>query len=261
MKAAAFCLLDENPWHFGERLKNSFEYFHKDIPFYLCHPNHMKDIIGPTYNWPKRNGVDLHLNAARIEMLLQLKKAYEYDIIMMFDADVVVTSYLDEFLSTDYDIAGSLNVERFPGDKFMNMGVTSVANNSFIELWADKMKDDHYMNTYGNEQEIMNVLCGTLGRDNHIFAKRPWKVKAVDKNNVYYNERSRNYWGEISIRNDQMYCNGRQLKVMHWAGGTGFGARWSCKVFSQETRLHLNKITNTTDFTDHEGADAGWFHH
>jgi len=261
LKAAAFCLQDENCWHFGERLKTSFEYFHKDIPFHLCHPNKVHEIIGEGFVWPTRNGTPMHLNAARMDILLQVKKKFNYDIIMMFDADVVVTSYLDEFLTEDYDIAGSLNVERFPGDRFLNMGVTSLANNDFIAYWAEKMASDHYMNTYGNEQEIMNVLCGTLGRDIHIFNQRPWRVKTVDKDKVYYNERSRNYWGEIVIRDDKMFCNNRQLKTMHWAGGTGFDARWSCRVFSRQIREHLDKITGTNDFTTHEGADAGWYHH
>ena len=254
--AIALCVATEGiAWHFGERLQRSFEYFHPDIPFILARPEDGVKLFGESYVRPTM-GCQLISPWCERVWFVKLLKA-EYDVVMMFDADVVVTARLDEFLTGGYDVAGTLNVERSPGEIFFNMGVTSVGSQRFADVWSEKLVDYNWWHRFGNEQEILNVLCGNAG---HKFHKEKYSVKVADKEGCYYNERSRNYWGEIELRDDNMFCNGRHLKVMHWAGGTDFEARYSSAVFSQEVREHLDKITGTKDFTSNPGHDAHWFH-
>lgn len=254
---AGFCLLTRNIWHFGERVRNSFQYFHPDYPFYLCSPEDMPELLGEYYTWPKfRGSAEIGYNAARIAWALQLKQKFGYDTIAMFDADVIITAYLNEFFDDPYyDAALTMNVERFSGDRYCNMGVGCYRNNGFLIDWLRLLEEQY--NSYGAEQYALNEIAGTVSpTDSSRF-----RIKIVDtpKSNVCYNERYRNLWKDMVVQDDHLIAQGRAMKVLHFAGGGNFTDRISAKPFSNAVREHLNKICQTQDFTSCEGGDAWWF--
>lgn len=248
---AGFCITDINAKHFGQRVKKSFKYFHPNINFYLCTPETVLDLL-PSFNWPiKDNGQKLNYNQARIPMILSLKQHYNYDKIIMFDGDTLIVGYLDEIINdNNHDVYGSLNIKSFHGDEYLNLGVTAFRSNSFLEYFANNLTKNFMYEKYKNEQLIFNLLCGTLERDKHIFKEHPFNIKIVDKENVYYNERSRQYWKNITIKNNVLYCNNRIIKVLHWAGGGKdfINNKLTHPDFSNKVKIFLNKITKTKDF-------------
>jgi hypothetical protein len=251
-KIAGFCITDQKTTHFGKRVKNSFLYFHPDIDFLLETPKSISNTLN-NFKWPVRdNGKPLNYNQARIHMVLEIKKQYKYDLVIMFDGDTVIVDRLEEIIeeSKDFDVFGSLNVRSFHGDKYLNLGVTGFKNNSFLTLYAEALQKEEMYKNYKNEQIIFNLLCGTLERDKEISLQNPFSIKTIDKDKVYYNERSRKYWKDMVVKNNKLFCNNRIVKVLHWAGG-GKNFQINKKThpdFKPEVRDYLNKITQTKDF-------------
>jgi hypothetical protein len=254
---AGFCLLTKNIWSFGERVRNSFLYFHPDYPFHLCTPEDMPALLGEHYCWPKfRGGNEIGYNSARIAFALQIKQKFGYDALAMFDADTVICSYLNEFFdNTQYDAALTMNVARFAGDRYCNMGAGCYRHDDFLREWLRLLEEKY--DSYGAEQYALNEVAGTIAP---TMSSR-FNIKIVDtpKSNVCYNERYRNLWKDIVVHEDKMSAQGRAIKVLHFAGGGRFEDRISAKPFSQPVREHLNKICDCQDFTSCEGGDAWWF--
>ncbi len=241
VKIAALSLADnELAKHLASRVKHSFNYFHPDIPFFIFTPNDEEKILGNKIP-PATGLLSIVLRLRFIPYLLK-----QYDVIFFFDVDVVIASKLDEFLAVDYDLASSLNIARTSGDDYFNAGVFAVKSKEFMQEW--------FKLTYDFKS---GFACQSAF--NHLAHNGKYKVKVVDKENCYYNERSRPYWGNIVISENQLFCNKRHLKVLHWAGGSSaLTSKLSCKRFNKETREFLNKVTGTTDFTDIEGVDK-WY--
>jgi hypothetical protein len=86
-------------------------------------------------------------------------------------------------------------------------------------------------------------------------------VKVFDDVNekVWYNERSRQWWNRLTVKDEKLYTPDREVKILHWAGGMGWGQekRMSCSLFSDEVKQWLNKITDGTTFTDYDGKEFG----
>lgn len=167
-----------------------------------------------------------------------------YDTVIYLDVDTVTVARLNEFLTSDYDIAGSLNIPADDG-KYLNAGVMAVRNREFCKEWEDCLYDPRLKKS---NQPSYNALV----RD------PKYCLKIVDEEDFYYNERSRDYWNSIEISGDKLICNGRWLKVLHWAGGFGLEHKLSYEGFSPEVRGFLNNVTGTTDFTDIKGEKRWW---
>ena len=92
---------------------------------------------------------------------------------------------------------------------------------------------------------------------NHLCDSGRYTVETVDAENVYYNERSREHWKDLIVTDKGMFCNDRQVKVLHWAGGVPrMEDKLSSSDFSDDVREALNGLTNTTDFTDIKGSEV-----
>ena len=87
------------------------------------------------------------------------------------------------------------------------------------------------------------------------------KIKNLEDDDYWYNEQSRQWWNKLTVKDDKLYTPDRQVKILHFAGGYGWGVnkRMSCSLFSDEVKQWLNKITGTTTFTDYDGKEFGEF--
>jgi len=169
-----------------------------------------------------------------------------YDVVVYLDVDPVLVLPLDEFLIAGYDAADSLDAERYPGEVYLNCGVFAVTNRMFCQEWTRRMYES--TNSFRDVQEAFNDLVKS-GR---------YSVQIVDEKDCYYNERSRPYWDDIVIRDGRLFCNGRQLKVLHWAGGfANLDRKFSYGGFSSKVRQFLNRAADTTDFTSSDFV-ANW---
>lgn len=258
----AFCVAEgELCSRLARRVKNSFESFHPEVPFFIFSLDDEKKVCGKVVAYP----AEKPHTTSRLAFMKKLLD--DFLTVIFFDVDVVVAGRLTEFLEADYDVAGSLNVPasmeavsrfssvwsvrdmaaKWDGYSYLNAGVMAVTNKQFVEDWQHLMR---------------HPLANRLGCQlafNWIAKNGRYNLKIVDEEDVYYNERSRDYWDTISIKDGKLFCNNRQLKVLHWAGGTGsLRDNLSAKMFSQEVREFLNKVTKTTDFTDIVGLERWW---
>lgn len=241
-KAIAYTVVsDDIAYYLAERVKNSFEHFHEGIPFKIITRYDEQEIFGELSK-PKIGSWYANLS---IKMANYYKDNYE--VVIKLDADVVITSRLDEFLDKEYDIACSLNCKnvggidykRFPD--YCNLGVTAIRSKEFAKDWEKLSYDPEFLkaNDLGYmEQDVMNWLA---------FGGK-YKTLIVDKEGCYYNETGREHWDKIKIRHQGLFIGDRKLKAMHWAGGGEMGDKYNWPSLPDDVKKYLNKITKTEDF-------------
>jgi ADP-heptose:LPS heptosyltransferase len=239
-RVCAFTIADDELTHrLARRVRASFGKFHPDIPFYVYDCKDEERILGEIRESACACKA-FEIRPRLCEMLLK-----DFDCVIYLDADTVVCDRLEEFLEQDYDVAGSLNIagKGFP-DRYLNAGVSAVTSVDFCKEWTELM----YKPNGGKSNQVhFNDLA---------FSSR-FRLKIVDEQDVYYNERSRPHWKNLRLDEGKFICNGRQVKVLHWAGGIErMEDKLSSKDFTLDVREALNALTITKDFTDIEGQEV-----
>jgi hypothetical protein len=240
-KAIAYVVVsDDIAYYLAERVENSFKHFH-DLPFKIVTAYDAIEIFG---NVPKTDVGSWFANLS-IKMLEHYLEKYET--VIKLDADVVITSRLDEFLDKDYDIACSLNCKGVPGIDYVkypdycNLGVTAVRSKEFAREWAKLAYDRKFI----EDNEINYSEQGVM---NFIAFNGKYKTLVVDKEDCYYNETGRADWDKIKIRHKGLFIGDRQVKAMHWAGGGELGDKYNWPSLPADVKKFLNEITKTKDF-------------
>jgi ADP-heptose:LPS heptosyltransferase len=240
LRFAAFTIADSPlTWRLARRTEASFKNFHPDVPFLIFDPKNEQAILGEV----KNSACACKAFEIRPRLMANLLK--KYDGVIYLDADTVVTHRLDEFLEGDYDVAGSLNLKGLSDDpNYLNAGVGACRSKKFCEEWTELM----YAPDAGPSNQVYF---------NQLANSKRYLLKVVDRGEVYYNETSRPHWKDIVRNNGHLECNGRIVKVLHWAGGIGrMENKLSSKDFTPEVREFLDDVTDTTDFTEIEGEEV-----
>ena len=236
-KWCAFTIADDELTHIlAKRVRNSFKIYHPATPFFILDARDEESILGEV-----RESTSA-CKAFEIRPRFMSKLLDDYDGVIYLDADTVVCDRLDEFIKGDFDVAGSLNIGDEP---YLNAGVSACKSKDFCDEWTHLM----YRDGAGNSNQVyFNQLANT----------QRYKLKIVDEEKVYYNERSRKHWKKLEHCSDgKLRTHGRVVKVLHWAGGVGrMEDKLSSADFSQEVREYLDKITRTLDFTSIKGAEV-----
>jgi hypothetical protein len=245
MKALAVIRCANNFAPLAERCKASFEYFHPDIEVECAYAEKWRQFISSMKLGGLGIDKDFMLTATLVGYLRMLTEGY--DLIIMLDSDVVVTGRLDEMLAEDYEIGVSHSIQ----PNFYNAGIWSSRSSKFIKEYYD-----WDVNTHMDENWIFVQLVNYYEQ-----YRKDVRIKVLDDKDVWYNERSRQWWNILSVKNDSLYTPDREVKILHWAGGMGLGVekRMSCSLFSDDVKQWLNRITNTTTFTDYDGTEFGEF--
>ncbi len=233
----AFTIADDELTHrLADRVHQSFKVYHPAIPFFKYDARDEEAILGEVRESSSA------CKAFEIRPRFMSKLLEDYDGVIYLDADTVVCDSLDEFLKGDFDVAGSLN----RGDEpYLNAGVSACMSKKFCDEWTHLM----YQDGAGNSNQVyFNQLANT----------QRYQLKIVDAEKVFYNERSREHWKKLKVCSDgKLRTYGRIVKVLHWAGGISrMKDKLSSSDFNDEVREHLDKITNTTDFTGIKGTEV-----
>lgn len=236
-RVAAFTIADDDlTQRLARRVRASFAKFHPEVPFYIYNPADEALILDEV-----RESA-CACKAFEIRPRLCERLLRDYDCVIYLDADTVVCDRLDEFLRQDYDVAGSLNL----GDeRYLNAGVSAITSREFCDEWTDLM----YKPNGGKSNQVHFNNLAFSGR---------YRLKIVDESDVYYNERSRPHWKTLSVGEDgKFYCNGRLVKVLHWAGGISrMQDKLSSADFGDDVRRVLDAWTRTKDFTEIKGKEV-----
>lgn len=156
-----------------------------------------------------------------------------YSNIVCLGGDTFTISECHEFdIDTDLDVLGTLNIQtaihlpvgchylKLKGDRkldvsifsdYLNTDVICIRNLQFCYDWRDLCMEDP-MNRMEWDQDYINFL----------FYSKYYNTKVIDKNIVCMNETGREQWlqGKFTEIDNKIILNdGRQLKILHWAGG------------------------------------------
>ena len=232
----------------AERCKASWDYFHPDIPMHIAVVEDWKPYMIEVHQEPRHSlkyPVIVGLFYAIQKMMVE-----KYDLLLYFDADIIITGRCDEMFTDDYDTAVSNSAS---APKFYNCGVWASRDLEFIK-------------------EFFYSHCAWACEDNalfmYVFNNMAWRKKIIkvlddEGSGVWYNECSRKWWNRLIVKDDQLYTvddkDPRTVKLLHWAGGVGqpLEQRMSCSLFSDEVKQWLNKITGGTTLTDYDGIKFG----
>lgn len=165
----------------------------------------------------------------------------EYKTIIHLDVDIIITDNLYELLELDYDIAAAQNncgwyhsvTGSIPEHKYMNAGFHAIKSERFVTLWKEMSK--MYW-SYNNlvEQDLMNQ-CAFYGGFNVL-------VLDEDINNPFWGVSILDRWEQIIVKDDRLWCQGRKVKMLHWAGGNIEKINYRDHNFSGEVKSWLDKI-------------------
>lgn len=236
-KVAAFTIADDSLTHrLARRVRNSFDKFHHDVPFFIYDANDELNLLGEIKN------STCACKAFEIRPRLMSLLLKDYDRVIYLDADTVVTGPLTEFLEGNYDVYGSLNIGDIEG--YLNAGVSACTSQEFCDEWSELM----YSPEGGKSNQV---------HFNNLVSAGRYTCQIVDREDVYYNERSREHWKDLIVTDEGFFCNDRQVKVLHWAGGIPrMEDKLSSSDFSLLVKETLDGLTDTTDFTDIEGVEV-----
>jgi len=228
----------------------SFKYFHPDIPMIIIDHTWTKNIYnlyGAGYPY-----------APTIKPLLE-----EYDMLIHFDADCIITSRCEELLEGDFDVActknnnylnmaGAVNpgytYGNIPIDKYLNIGTFALNGDKgkqFLKEWME-------VNT---SPIAPNVHLFENGTFNIVFHGGNYKTKILDEDsNPYYYGVSSAWgygegnhwqsWKQIRLENDQLYLRHKLIRILHKAGASSPDHRFNFEtLFSPEVVSWIKKIT------------------
>lgn len=252
MKILPVVKTENNMLPLAERCKKSWDYFHPNIPLHIVVLEDWYSYICEIHQTPSIEKVKRSNLSMIVGLFYSIQKMMVegYDLLIYLDADTVITGRCDEMFTENHDISVSRSSNET--QVFFNAGVWASGNLDFIK-------------------EFYYTRCVSLLEDNTLFSyimqyimhHKTKKVKILDSDDsgVWYNERSRQWWDRLNIIDDKLWTPDKQIKILHWAGGSGFGVekRMSCSLFSDEVKQWLNKITGGTTFTDYDGKEFGDF--
>ena len=263
--------VDNEPWlkERAEPLRISAQYFHPEIPFKIYGPEEVAK-MSASYPVPTR------CPCSGIKALTGRELSKSYERVVVFDADSVIVSRLDEIINLPYTVAGvrafsdhgalqnfspdSEGVKIYEGfckDKnrqnWLNCGLTAAHSQEFWNDWHET--NLKYVSTIHNMDE------GTFNK--LVYEKYLESLLVLDSPNssVYYGTAST--WGEktawdswksIELKDEKLYLKNvygkeKQVKVLHEAGhgfpSTSIGGRFNYdKLFQPEVANFLKRITS-----------------
>jgi hypothetical protein len=231
-------------------LQKTAHFFHTNIPFYIFTLDNLKE------KYP-------YINIGNAKAIIGKELYDKYNLVIILDADSLITSTLDELLIDDYDIAGvrnisdhgsvhmETNLELFQvkdicnKTQYLNAGLVASRKKSFFDDW-DNTKE---VKRFDLDQGTLNIIAYT----------KNYKLKVLDpiKSLLYYGVS--NSWGDktpwdswktiklingkLMLRNKQNIL--KQVKILHKAGSgknTLPGNKFSRDLFSPEVFNFLQEI-------------------
>jgi hypothetical protein len=208
----------------AHKLIASAKHFHPNIPFIVFNSEAINQIF-KRYPWA-------HWDVMIPFFGEQLSE--EYDLVVHFDADSIITDTLDELLEDDYEVAGVRNncdnaaqSGRFFGGhlsniikdirgEYLNAGLIAARNKQF---WIKFIVDNHETaHKYSfAENDVFNAL----------FHSGVYKTKILDRleSRVHYGISSipgphiGTLWPKLYVENNNLCVDGKKIKVIHEAGG------------------------------------------
>jgi hypothetical protein len=231
-------------------LMNSSRYFHPEIPFKIF-----------TLEEIHKESADVSIGNCKAVIGKLLSN--EYDLVVILDADSIITAQLDEILEADYQIAGVRNrsdhgsvhfadpaIFQIPNictmDEYMNAGLVASRAIEFFNDW-DALK----------EVKRFDLDQGTL---NMVAYSGKYKLKVLDPigkpyyygvANTYGDSTAWDSWKSIQLVDSKLWLKNKsnvnkQVKILHKAGSgksSPPGEKFAKDIFKPEVFDFIQMIT------------------
>jgi len=230
MKPVVFVTIaDVNNLKYAKALKNSFQKFHKDIPFEI--------ITGEALEGFTKNDPMFFYRATPIVGEQYLK---EYELVVKIDADSIVLGDLSYIWNTkDYDVGTVINWNRIDPQRYglvqgwgilpveyMNCGLVAMRNPKFVHEWKNLCFTKQFDRLQFKEQDLLNALL--------YFGN--WNVRCFDHGDgpaqmhAWWGLISKGEWPRAEVKKEIIYIPqglgntpfppvDMELKIIHVAGG------------------------------------------
>lgn len=142
------------------------------------------------------------------------------------DADQIILGNLDEIWEGDYDVATVLNDPTFPINlldiqPYFNNGLVVMKNKDFVEHWLRLCYSNHFDKFQYREQDLLNLLTSDYMN---------YRVKCLDYGDCIYGEFAKAVWKNAKVEGDKVMVSGKQLKVVHFGGGSGDPSKGNYRI-------------------------------
>lgn len=257
----AVTIADEDNYWMVEKFTNSLRKFHteEELPLIVITGDDLKDRL--------KKDPDFFYRATPI---LAKELLQEYELVVKFDCDQLITGDLDFVLkSKGWDVGTVINYNRLDAqiygaitvwdigiNLYFNCGLVAMRSEAFVDEWLRLCMSPHFNNYRMREQDLLNIVC-------HYFN---YKVKCFDMYDqvhdysAWHGLISKSEWQNIRLVKDDKAKTGRRLvlprsndgyvsrqvdvKVLHWAGGKEEKKLHYRTRFNEEVISYLDELTN-----------------
>lgn len=225
------------------KLVASAKYFHPEIPMIVYGSAEIEDF-------------HVRLGLLHPFVMNKAMEDHRLDAVIYMDADSVITGDLkDVFLclendawidiigvrnNNDFDKAGMDNPITQHGvtiEKYLNAGFVATRNKKIIQQWMEENLKYGELAAF-NEQTVLN----NIARFAHTFIldKKEYPYH-YGVSGAYGTETHWDSWKEMTVEEGRVMLNGKEVKVIHHAGGKKFD-KLQYYMFSEEVRKRLIEI-------------------
>ncbi|MEK6880945.1 MAG: hypothetical protein AABY22_15100 [Nanoarchaeota archaeon] len=263
----------------GNKLRNSWSYFHPDITIIWYNENDTNRII---FENPK-----FGLTTFMPIIMLEVKKKYNADLVIKLDADSIVLDRFSEIIDCDDDtrVFGVRNDgdhignadERqnrprelwdLPNEKYINCGCLATSSEEFLNDWL--LLNKLILDRYGSitsfwmcEQNMMNMVFysgkyktkildpkgGDLFYGTSANGPSPNNHKIPEHIIKEWNCSNWQSWRDIEYKDGKFWLYGKQIKISHMAGGGSAktAVKLSFDMFNPKIIPILQEITKCNE--------------
>lgn len=246
MKTIAFTVADKNNSAYAENLRKSFNKFHPDIEFRIYGDDYCQKSLSQDKQffykqkpWIMRELID------------------EYELVIGFDSDSVVTGKLDFILDGGYDIGvvnnfSNLDVQQYgvvstlniAPQVYLNCGLVATTSKRFINHWWNLCSNQELFNSFRyREQDLLNIIC----------YYGDYNFSNFDLHGAgFYGLSGKDLWHEATVKNDELVVEftddkgkvvlTRPIKVIHVAGGNTPNKMELSKYFNEKSYNFIKSL-------------------
>lgn len=232
-KIVAFTIFDKNNEKYATKFVKSLRKFHteKELPLIIIDQKELDKMEDP-------------MKFYRMTPMVASRLIKQFDTVLKFDCDQVVTGSLDHIINdTSYDLGCVLNsnpkelqvnIWNINSTMYMNAGFVAMRSEKLINHWWRLCNSMHFKDYQYKEQDLMNI----------IYHYGDYKTKCFDASKNWHGLISKGWWPYIELKGkDLILLKGdrpwpseedKTIKILHWAGGPvekmKFGINFNPKV-------------------------------
>lgn len=229
----AFTIADDKNIEYAKMLENSLRKFHSstEIP--------LKFVTGDDLDIE----LDIDTNFFyRATPVIAERLIKEYDLVLKFDADQIVTGSLDYILKTkDYDVGTVMNWNRVDPQtygyvqgwgilppEYFNCGFVAMRSEAFVHHWNVVCHSPQFDRLQYREQDLLNILCYYGNYNVRCFDHGD----GIANYYAWHGLISKGEWLRAEMKGNDIivpadpqaqgaFSREWVIKLLHWAGGEG----------------------------------------